>query len=370
MHEYLRYDPVVFSVGADYQILFWTTTMGIGWIEIDGERFTDEEVGLLHYGEMHKIPVSGAVLNRAGHYTVVFVEYKEKPPYFPKGEEKIRETYDFVPYGGGDLRLFQFADTHGAVEVPLETYRAFAERTGGADLLVLNGDINDSSDRIDCFATTFALAGGAVHGTRPVLYARGNHDTRGHAAELLPGYSPTAFRDGRRESFWSFRQGDVWGVILDCGEDKYDHNIEYGGTIFFDNFRRRETAYLESLIANRENEFDAPGVGLRIAICHVPFVEHFKFPFDVGGEYYERWTALLAEMHIDLLLCGHMHTAYFVKPHAPDHRDAAFPTAVLSIPPKEYDGKTLYTGGAILRQNGKREAVIVRGDTFVETMEF
>ena len=75
-------------------------------------------------------------------------------------------------------------------------------------------------------------------------------------------------------------------------------------------------------------------------------------------------------MHIDLLLCGHMHTAYFVKPHAPDHRDAAFPTAVLSIPPKDYDGKTLYTGGAILRQNGKREAVIVRGDTFVETMEF
>lgn len=370
MNPNLRYEPVVFAVGTDYQILFWTKTMGIGWIEIDGERFTDEEMGLLHYGEMHKIPVSGAILNTAGHYTVVFVEYKEKPPYFPKGEEKIRDTYTFVPYRGGDLRLFQFADTHGAVDIPLETYRTFALETGGTDLLVLNGDINDSSDEIECFTTTFALAGEAVHGTRPVLYARGNHDTRGHAAELLPDYSPTAFREGRRESFWSFRQGDVWGVVLDCGEDKYDQNVEYGGTIFFENFRRRETAYLESLTVNREREYDAPGVGLRIAICHVPFVEHFAFPFDVGGAYYERWTSLLAEMHIDLLLCGHMHRAYFLPPHAPDHRDAAFPTAVLSIPPMDHDGKKFYTAGAILRHDGKRSVVVVRGDGFGDVMEF
>ena len=99
-------------------------------------------------------------------------------------------------------------------------------------------------------------------------------------------------------------------------------------------------------------------------------MEYFKFPFDVGGAYYERWTELLAEMHIDLLLCGHMHTAYFVPPHAAEHRDAAFPTAVLSIPPKDYDGSTLYTGGAILRENGKRTAAVVRGGEITETMEF
>lgn len=371
MNPYLRYDPAVFAVGTDYQILFWTRTNGIGWIEIDGERFTDEEVGLLHYGEMHKIPVPGALLNRVCRYTVVFVEYKEKPPYFPKGEEVIREEYVFHPLRGAEFRLFQFADTHGAITEPLECYHSFVEKTGGeVDLLVLNGDINDSSDRIACFETSFALAGNAVHGTRPILYARGNHDTRGHAAELLPGYSPTAFRDGRRESFWSFRQGDVWGVILDCGEDKYDQNVEYGGTVFFDHFRKRETAYLRSLLDNKEKEFAAPGVKTKLAICHVPFVEHFSFPFDVGGEYYEEWTALLNEIGIDILLCGHMHRAYFVQPHTSGYRDASFPTAVLSIPTHDVDGKKIYTGGAVLCRDGKRTVAILDGTHAGDTLEF
>ena len=47
----LRFDPSVFVVGHDYQIIFLTTTMGIGWIEIDGNifrnityLFKDEEI--------------------------------------------------------------------------------------------------------------------------------------------------------------------------------------------------------------------------------------------------------------------------------------------------------------------------------------
>ena len=43
----LKFDPAVFVVGHDYQIIFITETMGLGWIEIDGERYTDEEGGLL-----------------------------------------------------------------------------------------------------------------------------------------------------------------------------------------------------------------------------------------------------------------------------------------------------------------------------------
>ena len=51
----LRFDPSVFAVGHDYQIIFLTARKGIGWIEIAGERFTDEECGLLQYGRVHKI---------------------------------------------------------------------------------------------------------------------------------------------------------------------------------------------------------------------------------------------------------------------------------------------------------------------------
>ena len=353
----LRTDPCVFVVGADYQIIFLTETNGIGWIEIDGERYTDEECGLLKYGQVHKIPVSGEALNHAGHYTVVFVEYKEKTPYYPKGEEKLRKEYRFYPAcANGDFTLFQFADTHARVRTPLELY----EKCGDCDLILLNGDINEWSDKVEHFYTSYELAGAAAKGERPVIYSRGNHDTRGHSAELLADYIPTAFRDGRRETFYSFRQGALWGLVLDCGEDKYDHNVEYGGTIFFNAFRDRETRYLESLIANADKEYGAPGVRHRIAFCHVPFVEHFKFPFDVADEIYGKWAKLLGEMGIELLLCGHMHTAYFIKPHDASRHDAAFPTAVCSIPAqKDENGNEYYTGGMITAKGGERFVQIV-----------
>lgn len=354
----LRTDPCVFVVGRDYQIIFLTETDGIGWIEIDNERFTDEECGLLKYGQVHKIPVPGETLNRAGRYTVVFVEYREKTPYFPKGVEKLRKEYRFYPAcRGEDFRLFQFADTHARVQMPLELYRA----CGDCDLILLNGDINEWSDKIEHFYTSYELAGAAARGERPVIYSRGNHDTRGHSAERLADYIPTAFRDGRRETFYSFRQGSLWGLVLDCGEDKYDFNEEYGGTIQFDTFRARETRYLKSLIANAEREYAAPGVKNRIAFCHVPFVERFEYPFDVAGDVYDEWTRLLGEMGVELLLCGHMHQAYFIEPRDPSRRDAAFPTAVCSIPAKrdEANGKEYYVGGMITVRNGERYVEIV-----------
>ena len=147
----LLFDPAVFMVGHDYQIIFLTSTKGLGWIEIDGERFTDEEGGLLIYDTVHKIPVSGEKLNRAGKYTVVFVEYKDKKPYYPEGVEKIRREYEFKPLTGGDFRIFQFADTHARVKTPLELY----EKTGDCDVIVLNGDINEHSYEIENFHTSF-----------------------------------------------------------------------------------------------------------------------------------------------------------------------------------------------------------------------
>ena len=352
-NDILKYHPVVFAVGRDYQIIFLTSTKGIGWIEAGGGRFTDEEAGLLFYGNVHKIPVPGEVLDRERAYTVVFVEYADKKPYYPEGVEKVRRRYEFRPLDpeARDFRIFHFADTHARVETPLALYR----ETGDCDLVVLNGDINEHSYEIKNFETAFALASGSARGEVPVIYSRGNHDTRGYAAQDLAGYIPTAFRDGRRETFYTFRRGPVWGIVLDCGEDKYDTNAEYGGTILFDPFRVRETEYIRSVIRNRADEYEAEGVKLKLAVCHVPFVEHFAHPFDVGNEIYEEWTGLLGEIGIDLLLAGHMHRAYFIPAHTENCRNADFPTAVCSIPSvKREDGSETYVGGLIEVKGGRR----------------
>ena len=53
-------------------------------------------------------------------------------------------------------------------------------------------------------------------------------------------------------------------------------------------------------------------------------------------------------MGIDLLLAGHMHRAYFIPARTADKRNAAFPTAVCSIPAvKREDGSEFYVGGLI-----------------------
>lgn len=351
----LRFDPTVFAIGHDYQIVFLTATEGIGWIEIDGERFTDEECGLLQFGCVHKIPVSGALLNRVGQYTVVFHEYEEIRPYRSVGVEKVRKTYPFYPVVGDSFRLFQFADTHAREESPLKTFAS----VGGCDLLLLNGDINEHSATADRFDTLFRLSADAVHGERPVIHARGNHDTRGQAARRLPDYVPTVCRDGRRETFFTFRQGPLWGLVLDCGEDKRDDHVEYGGVVLCDTFRRRETAFLESVLANAEQEFHAPGVLYRVAFCHVPITEKMPAPFDTASDIYDHWVGLLNRMDLHLLLSGHMHHAYHIPPHTPGKRDANFPTAVLSIPAVPTKDGDVYVGGLLTAQNGQITAEAV-----------
>ncbi len=98
----------------------------------------------------------------------------------------------------------------------------------------------------------------------------------------------------------------------------------------------------------------------KIAFCHVPFADHFESPFDVADEIYEYSTRLLEKIGIDLLVCGHIHKAYFIKPHTAECRNAAFPTAVCSIPAsKRDDGSEYYTGGLIEIKDGKRRVKIV-----------
>ena len=55
-------------------------------------------------------------------------------------------------------------------------------------------------------------------------------------------------------TYYTFRIGSVWGMFLDCGEDKLDSHEEYGGTVCFHRFRERETAFIKDVIARSGEE--------------------------------------------------------------------------------------------------------------------
>ena len=95
--------------------------------------------------------------------------------------------------------------------------------------------------------------------------------------------------------------------MLDAGEDKPDGCIEYGGVCDFPTWRREQSEYLRGLIRNRKEEYEAPGVRHRIAICHMPF-HYSRYAFtQTTPDIYAEWVSLLNEMGIETLLCGHCH---------------------------------------------------------------
>ena len=182
---------------------------------------------------------------------------------------------------------------------------------GEIDFLILNGDIPNHSGDIANFDIIYQIAGEITEGRIPVVFARGNHDLRGVHAEDLADYTPSD--EGR--TYFTFRLSDVWGIVLDCGEDKLDSQVEYGGTICCHAFRLRETAFLRRVIANAKDEYEAPGVRLRLVVAHNPFSQVLEPPFDIEQDLYREWCQLIKEsIHPQLMLCGHIHRRYISLP--------------------------------------------------------
>ena len=263
----------------------------------------------------------------------------ERKPYFTDASEVLFYESSFRPVLKSPTHIYHIADAHNAVEKPVAAGSFFGEEL---DLLILNGDIPNHSGKIEYFTTIHEIAARLTNGEIPVVFSRGNHDTRGIYAEQIADHTPTD--NGR--SYYTFRVGHVWGIVLDCGEDKPDDHAEYGHTICCEAFRRRETEYIRQVIENCKTEYEADGVENRLVVCHVPFAEKFDSPFDVEEETYTEWCRLLRE-HIrpQLMLCGHMHKAYITYPGGEkDDKGQSCPVVVASQINHEKD---LFWGGAI-----------------------
>lgn len=329
---FLYKDPCVFVVGQEYQIAFNTLEFGIAWVEIGEAVYRDSENGLMRSETLiHKVRVPMDVLDSAGAYRVCFRALPERKPYFPKlGCLKTAE-YTFTPVDfSRPVHAYMLADTHSRVEAPCRAAAYWGDRL---DFLILNGDIPAESKTPEDIRAIYDITSAVTGGRLPVVFARGNHDYRGRLANHLPEYIGT--QGGH--TWFTFRIGPLWGIVLDGGEDKADSNEEYGGLVDCHTMRLEETQFIEDVIARAEEEYLAPGVSLRLAICHLPFpakaVETIlptttnKFAIELP--LFKRWTMLLNEMHLDGMLSGHIHELSILKPGDPRLRfPANFPVFI------------------------------------------
>ena len=240
--------PTVFAVGNNYQIFVPIEYDAIITVSVGDEVFYDDSNGILRSNIMyHSVEIPMEKLDNTGEYTINCRKMIDRKPYFPVSEEPFCETFRFKPVRGEKINIYHIADAHNMEQEPIAAGQYFGD---DLDLLILNGDIPNHSGDIANFNSIYKIAYGVTGGNIPVVFARGNHDTRGIFAEEFERYTPCE----NRKSYFTFRLGKLWGLVLDCGEDKLDSHEEYGNTVCFHNYRLKQTQFIKTIIKNSKND--------------------------------------------------------------------------------------------------------------------
>ena len=341
--EVLAAPPTVCAVGREYQIMVPVKKPTLMWCEVGGRIFYDESNGIVRSDtKVHRLIVPQELLDKARRYKLFCREVRERKVYFTETGPELSREYAFRPIApdARDIRLYHLADAHSMIEPLVKAAGYWGDKL---DLLIMNGDMMLDCGKMEYLAAPYQISGTVTRGEIPVICTRGNHDLRGFYAERYADITPSY--EGK--TYYTFRLGPIWGVVLDCGEDKPDTNAEYGYTSCCAAFRKRQTAYLEALAKRPAEEFDAPGVRFKLVVCHVPFVyTPPKAPFNIESNTYSTWCRILREkIRPDVILSGHWHKIDVIRPGDPkDHNGAPCPVIVGSEPDRK---KKLFTGAAI-----------------------
>lgn len=290
--------PCVFAVKDTYQIMVLFEKNAMMWVKIGDQTFYDEVAGVMRTEtDIHKVTVPMELLDKKKSYTVCYRESVERKTYFPVFEDEESETFTFRPITSKHFKAYHICDGHYLTDVAVNTAKAY----GDIDLLILNGDTPDHFAEKESLRNIHNIAFPITNGGIPIVYARGNHNLRGRYAEFLPEYAPTD--DGK--FYYTFRLGPVWGMVLDCGEDKGDDSDAFNGTILNHGMRRVETEFIKDVIANKENEYAADGVEYRVIVSHMPYV---LTPYDFEKDVYLEWNKLINEnIEPQIIFSAHTH---------------------------------------------------------------
>lgn len=103
------------------------------------------------------------------------------------------------------------------------------------------------------------------------------------------------------EAYYAFRQGPVFFLMLDCGEDKPDSDIRYYGLAATDAYRAQEAEWLRQVVASDAYR-EAP---LHVVFLHM--VPGGKSSWHGEQEIRRLFVPILNEAEVDVMLCGHYH---------------------------------------------------------------
>ena len=293
---------VVYAVGEDYQIVFSSKTNSRAWVEIGGEKYFDNYNGSNRsYTRIHKITVPQSVLDDAKQYDIHVQKITYEGPFGGWFGRDIKESYNFRPVDSSDgFDFYSLADIHMAGDASYKSASAMKEK----ELLVLAGDIVSMMDSFEDANMVNEFANQITNGEIPVVYARGNHELKGRYSEQFHNFVGA---DGEK-FYYNFKLDNVYGVVLDMGEDHEDEYWEYYDTAYYDQYRNEQVKFLEKEYEKGEYlNYD-----YRLAVCHIPVAL-----INTRGDHIEpkqNLTKALNDLDVNLMISGHQHDLFILEP--------------------------------------------------------
>ncbi|HOF20947.1 MAG TPA: FN3 domain-containing metallophosphoesterase family protein [Bacteroidales bacterium] len=228
-----------------------------------------------------------------------------------------RNSLSFKTFSSSDdtVSFIMLNDIHGRADFMKELCRDIDFNT--IDLVVFNGDMSSAIHSEEQIFSDFMDAAVDLFAKRvPIAFTRGNHETRGPYADYLMYYFPLK----GEKIYRTFNVGNVAFIMLDCGEDKPDSDIEYSGLADFDAYRNEQAAWLRQAVLEKSFR----DTRNKIVILHMPpGVSDWHGTLHID----EVLVPLLNEAGTDAVLSGHTHRYSF---HPPVQGKTAFPVVVNS----------------------------------------
>ena len=259
----VKYGPWVQNVTETGFTVMWKSSLkNLSYVEIapddgtpfeacDRQRFYMVVDGRRIADTFHKVHISGLEPGKSYRYRIYgrAVENDDSaygtdygPEY--RASAKVDAMIKTLDRKADKCRFFMLCDIHAMDK----HYKALTKDVDKSkfDFMLMNGDMVTQITEADTMVRHVFDVVPELTSSIPIVYTRGNHETRGRHAHYLADFCPTP----TGKPYFIFRQGPVAFLILDGGEDKPDSAPEYSGSVEFDAYRAAAVSALNEYNAD------------------------------------------------------------------------------------------------------------------------
>lgn len=320
-----NHGPYVQELGNEGATLVFTTSeKGVSWVEVREKAAGDEAEGRKVYAVKDGLRSADTMFNvirleglKSGaeyQYRLCSRRILKFDPYkVTFGEEIASPWRDFRTFDPKSVKcsVLALSDVHDS-DKRLENLLKLGDyKTCDAYFYV--GDIMSNckaknlpyENFIDKSTEMFAMS-------KPFVYVRGNHETRGPFAREFSRYIPK--QDGK--IYGTQQIGDAFFIYLDCGEDKPSGHGEYWGLVDFDDYRTEQAEWLKKVVNSPEYK----KAKYHIVMTHFPISELDEYNTKHGdlshgmADISRKTLEIFNEASVDLMIAGHTHRFVFHEP--------------------------------------------------------